>query len=161
MAEHKIENIQELISKYVGPNKIIVQNETRSLIAPGENYFSTMLEVNLTLKNQKDGTEEPLHAVAKCMLDFRADMPGPGSSSYLNEVAFYNEIIPLIEQFRKEEGVKECMDIFPKLYAYRPNLHGKNDDVDKNAVILLENLKVKGERLDFNRAPIIYNIFSF
>lgn len=144
MAENKIEELQELISQYVGPGKYITETQIRSLIAPGENYFSNMLEVNLTLKNQADGKEEPFHAVAKCMLKFNEGMPGPGQFTYLSEIAFYNEMIPIIETFRKEEGVKGIMDIFPKLYAFRPNLHSKNDEVDDNAVILLENLKVEG-----------------
>lgn len=146
MPEQKIENLQELIAQYVGPDKIITDTEIKSLTAPGENYFSEMLQVKLVLKNQNDGKAEPLYAVAKCMLPPNPNMPGPGPANftYTNEVVFYNEMIPSIEKFRKDEGVKGILDIFPELYAFRPNIHGKNADVDENAVIMLENLKVKG-----------------
>lgn len=145
MSEDKIENLQELITQYVGPDKVITESQIRRLTAPGENYFSTMLDVNLTLEHRKTKKEEKLHAVAKCMLPPNGNMPGPGDFTYGNEVRFYKDILPILENFRKEEGAKRSLDIFPELYAYRPNIHGENDTVDEHAVIMLENLKTKGK----------------
>lgn len=145
MAKYEIENLEELISQYVGSDKIISDVQIRPLLAPGENYFSNMLEVNLKLKNKINGAEEPFHAVAKCMLGSNPGMPGPMTYTYLSEVTFYKEIVPVIEKFLRNEGAKGIMEIVPKLYAVRPNLHGKNDEVDGHAVILLENLKTSGK----------------
>lgn len=142
MAESKIENLQMLISQYASPNKTIATTQIRPLTLPGENYLSIMLEVNLTLKNSTDESEEPFHAVAKCM---DQGMGGPGAFSYHNEVVFYKDLLPTIDKFRQDEGAPEIKKMFPELYAYRPNAHGNNEDVDQNAVILLENLSTTGE----------------
>lgn len=146
MAKYEIENLEELVSQYAGPDKIISDVQISPLLAPGENYFSTMLEVSLKLKHKTTGAEVPFHAVAKCVVGTNPGMPGPMTFTYLNEVTFYKEIVPVVENFLRNEGMKGITEVIPKLYAVRPNLHGNNDEVDGHAVILLENLKKSGKK---------------
>lgn len=138
MPDEHIKNLSELIVQHVGTNKDVVNTKLQPLLAPGENYFSNMMAVNLVLKDKKTGEEDVLQAVAKCLL------PGPGGFTYHNELAFYKDIIPTLDKFRKDSGAGSIIGLFPKLYGFRANLHGNDDEVDENAVILLENLAVKG-----------------
>lgn len=148
MNNTKIERVDELVAQYVGPNKKIIEKKASSLTAPGENYWSSMVKLDLVLKDQATSEEEDLHAVAKCVISNNgpAHFEKMGLLNFRNEIAFYKEIIPALKDFQKEQGMLETK-IFPELYAARYNLHGLDSEVDKNAVLILENLKTKGNLL--------------
>ncbi|CAH1282583.1 unnamed protein product [Diabrotica balteata] len=59
------------------------------------------------------------------------------------EKEFYNTIVPTLYEFQKKYNVP-VSDSFPKFYGARNNLNGVNNVVDKDGLIVLENLKVKG-----------------
>ncbi|XP_072393451.1 uncharacterized protein [Diabrotica undecimpunctata] len=105
-----------------------------SLTAPGENFGSLMLKVDVTLK------DKILNLVAKKI---------PQSVLYQNifniqvtyrkEVELYKTIVQILEEFAKKR-----LDFFPKYYASRYNLKEDDDVIDEDAVLVLENLAVLG-----------------
>ncbi|KAJ8940527.1 hypothetical protein NQ314_010688 [Rhamnusium bicolor] len=104
-----------------------------------------MLKLDVTLKNNNDGSEEQMHAVAKQIPDNEFTQKVFNTQvTYKNEIAMYATIMPTLQMFQKEHGVHEVIDCYPKLYGARINLHDKGDIVDENAVILLENLFASG-----------------
>lgn len=63
--------------------------------------------------------------------------------SFKAEIHFYEDVIPTLQNFRRKFGLNE-MSVFARYYGSRLNLNG-SDIVDKNGVILLENLKTDGK----------------
>ncbi|KAJ8918598.1 hypothetical protein NQ315_013103 [Exocentrus adspersus] len=140
----KIDNLGQLLKNYTGGSKKIVDTKVSRLTALGENYGSTLLKVDISLKNDNDDSEEELHVVAKCIPEdevlkevFNIQV------SCKVEIAFYDTIVPTLQQFQRDKGVEEVVDFFPRMYASRINLNG-GELVDENAVLLLENLKGAG-----------------
>lgn len=125
----------------------IVDTRVSKLTAPGENYGSIMLKVDIHLKDPENGREKVIYGVAKLI---------PGHEkvreifniqvTFKNELAFYSTIIPTLEEFLEQNGLRSAINCFPKLIGGRINLNG-SDVVDCDAVILLENLKASGRLL--------------
>lgn len=145
MSEHTIKNLQEVLSEYIKSNQRISDQKIANLTSPGENYGSVMLKLDITLKDEKNGTKEELHTVAKMIpaQDFLRDMFNI-QVSFKHEIAMYNVIAPLLRSFQRENGVDEVIDCFPEFYGARINLRKDNDIVDEDAVLILENLNFKG-----------------
>lgn len=150
MCENHIENLDELVYSYTGRGKSVVKTDISELTLPGDNYCSLMLKIDVTLKNLGNEEEEVLHVVAKCR-NYRGNsfMDVISPLQFKKEIGFYAEVIPALEKFQREQGVQEIYDIFPKVLAFRKNLHGNDDEIDEHAVILMENLIEKG-RNSFN-----------
>jgi hypothetical protein len=139
MSGEEIKNIEDLIQ--LGEGKKIVNYKINRLTAPGENYGSLMLSVDITVKTAT-GNEE-IHAVAKMVppSEFIQEIFNT-PVTFRNEIAFYKEILPILQDFQRQHGVKEVIDFVPKYYGSRRNLKGDEGKVDQDAVLLLENLKV-------------------
>lgn len=144
----KIEKLEELLSQYVDKDKKIIETKLTRLTAPGENFGSTILKVDLILKNNH-GEFEPLSVVAKLLPEseffqtvFNVQV------TFKMESAFYEVIVPTLQEFEREQGVNNVIDFFPRFYGSRCNLNG-TEEIDGNAVLLLENLKITGKRIIF------------
>lgn len=145
MPGENIIDLEGLLQPYIGPNKKIVDVKKDRLTAPGENYCSIMLKLDITLKNLETGKEEELFAVAKTInTEVNEFFKKSAPPQFKKEIAFYTEIVPALQEFQREQGITDVIDLFPKLYAARKNLHGNDDEVDDDCVIILENLKVQG-----------------
>lgn len=145
MYDDYIEKLDDLIYQYTGKEKTILNKTISNLTQPGDNYCSLMLKIDVTLKNLHSNDEEMLYVVAKCRNkggNTFFDQISP--FQFKKEIGFYTEIVPTLEQFQREQGSTEFYDIYPKVYAVRRNLHGNDDEIDENAVILMENLFEKG-----------------
>lgn len=147
----EIKNLQELLSQYVGPKKKVISSDISNLLASGENYMSVVLKVDVVLQDEETGKEEHISGVAKTIpasgeFDRRIEF---GKMMYSSERKWYTDIVPTLENFVREKGFERNFDIFPKLIAYRANLHGENDEVDLDSILLMENLKVQGKLLFF------------
>lgn len=140
----KIVGLEDLVSKYINHDKKIVETVLTPLTAPGENFGSTILKVDLVLKGD-DGKTEPLCLVAK-MLPQGAffQMVFNVLVTFKLESAFYEVVVPTLQSFQRQQGVKDVIDFFPNFYGYRNNLNG-GEEVDSNAVLLMENLKTSGK----------------
>ncbi|CAG9831174.1 unnamed protein product [Diabrotica balteata] len=140
----KIEKLDELISGHIGRDKKIIDSKITRLTAPGENFGSEMLKVDLRLKST-EGKEEDLHVVAKLIPEnefsraiFNVDV------SFNVEKEFYNSIVPTLQDFQRKQGITKVIDCFPRLYGARNNLGNNGEKVDNNAALVLENLKIQG-----------------
>ncbi|XP_072393193.1 uncharacterized protein [Diabrotica undecimpunctata] len=145
MEDERIKDLNNLLKPVFGENVEIVDKTITNLTLPGENYWSDMLKLQVTTKNKDTNATSTEHFVAKCcMVDEKMpkELAAANSHMFKPEIAFYNEIIPTMQKFSKEHGLKE-VDFFPKLIIARYNLDGK-EEPDENAVLLLENLQVEG-----------------
>lgn len=147
MMQEEIKNLPELLSQHVGTNKKVISSTVSKLTAPGENYLSVVLRVDVVLKNEDDGHEEKLSAVGKCLHsgDVNEMFKMIGKMNYNYEKAWYAEIVPTLQSFLKERGFEGNFDIFPKLIAYRANLQGDEGEVDGDSILLMENLNEEGK----------------
>lgn len=143
----EIKKLQELLSQYIGPNKKVVSSEISNLTAPGDNYLSVVLKVDIVLKDESTAEEETIHAVGKFIHSTNVNtvLQNAAKKGYKNESVFYSNIVPALQNFAKERGFQRDFDIFPRLIAFRPNLHGENDEVDENSILLMENIKTLGK----------------
>lgn len=137
----KIDRVLELLSGY--ENYDLINQKINYLTAPGENYGSLMLAIELILRNKKNSNEKVLKTVAKLMAPNEFIQKVFNSQvSFKSEMSFYEIIVPTLQNFRKKCGLEE-MDIFAHSYGSRINLNG-SDVVDGNGILILENLKEAG-----------------
>lgn len=139
----KIDKIEEVLKDYVGDKKVLTSDITR-LTQPGENFGSTILKLDLILEDEEKQTQS-LSLVAKLLPEqdfFR--MVFNVNVSFKLEAAFYETVVPSLLKFQKQRGMETTTNIFAKFYGARMNLNG-TENVDDNAVILLENLKESGK----------------
>lgn len=149
MYDDYIINLDGLIYEYTGPSKTIIKKDIKNLTAPGDNYCSLMLKIDVTLKNLKNDEEEMLYMVAKCRNKGRKSFMDSFSPwQFKKEIEFFAKIIPAFEEFQQEQGAEGEYDIFPKVIALRRNLHGNDEEIDEDAVILMENLILQGRLID-------------
>lgn len=136
-----IKNLDELLAPKLGENTRIKHVNVSK--PPQKGAGSVLLKVELTVQGQ-NGKEELIHLVAKKIpaSEFSREMFNI-QHTFKKEVAFYQVIIPILNDFQKEEGV-DLFDNVAELYGARYNLDGKNDIVDEDAVMLLEDLTAKG-----------------
>jgi uncharacterized ubiquitin-like protein YukD len=159
MSAEQIKNIEDLIP--LGDGKKIVDYKIKLLTAPGENSGSLMLKVDFTVKTPT-GNEE-IHAAAKTVPPNELIQEVFNTAvTFRNEIAFYKKIVPLLQDFQKQHGVKEVIDFVPKYYGSRLNLKGDEGKVDQDAVLLLENLKLANydTRIRFGRGQTHHDRFG-
>lgn len=143
MESVNLRNVDELLKGHLG-NKTIINSKVTRLTAPGENFGSVMLGVDLRIKNS-EGTEEDVHLVAKMLPDtemFRKIFNI--QVTFINELRFYDTIVPTLKEFQREQGVSEIIDCFAELYGARTSLNPNSTEVDDDAVLIIENLKISG-----------------
>lgn len=145
MSEYEIKNLHEVLSGYIKKDQKIIEAHLENLTAPGENYGSVMLKLDITVKSEEDGKQEKLHLVAKQLPNNEvAKRVFNIQVVFKNEIAMYAIIVPTLQEFQRENGVSEIIDCFSKFYGGRINLGEDNGIVDENAVVILENLTLKG-----------------
>lgn len=156
MVRSKIRDLQGVLAHSFGKDFEVLEYKTRFLTAPGEHYGSIMLALDVVIKRSK-GKEELLHLVAKLIpvnemlrIVFNIEV------TFKKEVFAYLESIPTLIQFQKDYKVPEnrIMDMFPKCYGARITLDKNKDEVDDDAVIIFENLKMQGYATDDRMAGL-------
>lgn len=150
MVRSKIRNLASVLEHSLGSDFEILEQHTRILTAPGEHYGSIMLAVDVKIKKMEK-KEETLHLVAKLIpanemlrIAFNIEV------TFKKEVFAYLYSIPTLIEFQKEYNVPESriLDMFPKCYGARVSLDENKNEVDEDAVILFENLKLQGFATD-------------
>ncbi|XP_023028197.2 uncharacterized protein [Leptinotarsa decemlineata] len=141
----EIEQIEDLLKKHIGENKSIVDVKIENLVAPGENYGGELLKLEFVTRHEEKGTEEIHYAVAKKIPpnEFAQKMFNI-QQTFKGEINFYDKVVPALQNFQRENGVKNVLDCFAKCYGARINLDENSEVVDKKAVIMLENLHISG-----------------
>lgn len=139
-----VQDLDAVLAQSLGNDFQIDHLEWRPLTAPGENFGSIMLALDVTVK--RNNKAETLHLVAKL----------PPSSEYLldlfnspvtfkKELEFYSRMTKEFINLQLESGVKEeDLDMLaPKFFGGRLGLRNP-EEFDEQAVIVLENLKYSG-----------------
>lgn len=142
----EINDLKSLLEYSFGKDIDVLSYETKMLTAPGENYGSLMLAVDVKLKIN-NAAPVTKHLVAKL---------SPESETMCNlfniqetfkkELSMYTTTVPALAKLEEEYGIKEnkVSDMFATCFGGRINLKPGSEVVDKDAVLLLENLKVIG-----------------
>ncbi|CAH1113499.1 unnamed protein product [Psylliodes chrysocephalus] len=143
MSSTKLQKLDEIISNYIEKDKDIIDMQVSNLTNPGDNWGSQIYKVDLKLKTKTTESEE-LYLVAKQI---------PNSEYYQQvfnvqvtfnqEKEFYKTVVPTLHDFQRKMGTK-ILDAFPKFYGARNSLNCENGKVDKDGLIVVENLKIKG-----------------
>lgn len=143
---NEIRKIDSLLSGNWGPNTKILKYETRALTAPGENYGSVMLALDMTVQ-EPDSPPKVLHLVAKKIPDNQMLCEVFNiQETVRKEIDMYVQVVPTLAKFQEEYGSngKKISELFAKCYGGRLNLKPDSDFVDEDAVLILENLKILG-----------------
>lgn len=121
----------------------IVKQEVTPLTSVGENFGSEILKVDVTV--EENGKQRVVHGVGKLIPSSEAQLEIFNTQvTFKNEIGFYADIVPALQEFQREHGVAPT-ESFPEMYGARINLDPQSKVVDLNAILLLENLKVKGK----------------
>lgn len=142
----EIRKFEELLMKNHSfeSNWKYISHSTRYLIPPGENYGSVILAVDVLY--EENNKRNILYMVAKLCppndilkAAFLCDL------TFKKEIQAYVYSNAAIIHFQEDHNIPEekRIDFFPKCYGARYNLTGK-DEIDMDATILLENLKILG-----------------
>lgn len=141
-----LRDIEPVLHEKIDKDLVVESFTNKMLLPPGENYGSTIMKVDVNLKNKKTGKEEELHLIAK--------MPPPtefqrkvfnSPRTFTKEIFMYETIMPTYNKLELECGFRksEVFDVLAKFYGSRLSMQ-PDGEFDDNAVILMENLKVKG-----------------
>lgn len=140
----EVRNLKELIAAHIGSGNSIVSYESSNLLSSGENYGSILLRIKIKYRDSEDA-EKDADWVAKIA------PPIPFLWEFFNtpvtfkkEVGVYKIIQPTLNEFGREKGIDNLIDLFAKYYGSRVSLNPDTDEVDRDAVLLMENLKTSG-----------------
>ncbi|KAF7282398.1 hypothetical protein GWI33_002712 [Rhynchophorus ferrugineus] len=131
------------VEKVVKVDGVVKNVEVSRLTAPGENFISLVLRVDLDV--EKDGQTTKVSTVAKRVPLANSRMISMSFQSMKNEIKFYSEIIPILTRFSNEYGI-DSESLYAKYYGSRLNLEGADEEVTRDAVLLVENLIPQGYR---------------
>lgn len=139
----EIKNLEDLVGRYIEKEKKIV--ETRVVGVARKNSGSTVLEVDVIVKDESRYTQEVFSVAAKVIHQISYSQKVLNIDvQFKSEVKFYEVVIPLLVNFQRERGIKDPFEYFPKFYGARLNVDGEGDKIDHNAVIILEQLSRNG-----------------
>ncbi|XP_031781523.1 uncharacterized protein LOC116416639 [Nasonia vitripennis] len=144
----ELRDLQGLLRENLDKDLVVVDYRTSMLLPKGENYGSTMLKVDARVKKTKDSPEEEMHFVAKMVPTHEfSKMHMRMTASFNKEIFIVHKLREMYRELERKAGVREedLIDIFPKFYGGRLSKSVESPDVvDEDAVMLLENLKVRG-----------------
>lgn len=133
---------QAVLRKQLGDGLRLVDFESTAFMKAGDNYGSTILKVRAVIKraSDEDDEEEALDLVAKMLppTDFQRAIFESGFT-FKKEIFLYEDLVPT---YRGLYGGP--LDVTPGFYGSRLSLRADAREVDEDALILLENLKVRG-----------------
>ncbi|CAG9856399.1 unnamed protein product [Phyllotreta striolata] len=140
------ESIESWISQDVLKGRKIVETVVEDLVGPGENFGGELLKLEVILEDETTKVRDVLHvAEKKIPVSEMFQKLFNVQTSFQAEINFYDKLVPIFQNFQRENNAKEIMDNFCQLYGYRLNLNGSKV-VDRDAFILLENLTYSGFR---------------
>ncbi|XP_059221383.1 uncharacterized protein LOC106084485 [Stomoxys calcitrans] len=142
----QITDLHSVLEPHLNGGKLISYT-SRYLTKPGENYGSVMLALNTIIENPK-GERGELPLIAKLppvTNQFFWNIFNP-EATCLTENCVYKYLGPAIRSLQLEEGLEESQifDGFAKYYGSRISLSPESEKVDRDAVLLQENLQISG-----------------
>ena len=150
------QDLEALLRPTLGRHLVVESFTSKPLTQPGDNYGSTMLDIEVTIHYGKDETlSHKLSLVAKLVPAsefFRKIFDSP--VTFCKEITCYMSLKLEYEKLQTEMCVPEdkFLDVFSKCYGARTTMSEEiGDKADENAAILLENLKTLNYRLGDRR----------
>ncbi|XP_034475062.1 uncharacterized protein LOC117782174 [Drosophila innubila] len=142
----QIIDLNKIIEPYLQGAKF-VSYESRYLTKPGDNYGSIMLTIDAKIK-KTDGIVEELPLIAKLpplTNDLYWQLFKP-ERTCLTENSVYKYLAPELEKLQLEAGVlpTKLFDGFPRYFGSRISLSAEATKVDRDAVLVQENVTVCG-----------------
>lgn len=151
----ELKNLEDLVRQYIDKDKKIVETKVTRHAVANRNFGSTVIDVDVVLKDESRYTQEVVSVVVKTIPQRKYLQKVINSeTSFKNEVIFYQTVVPALKSFQVERGVRDVLDYFPKFYGARFNLNGDSDKVDEDGLLVLEQLKTKGEK------PLLWKLLS-
>ncbi|CAH0550677.1 unnamed protein product [Brassicogethes aeneus] len=131
-------SFKEILVK-VFPDNEIVSHEVFPILSAGDNYGVEVLGVSVSTKDKSTNEDKVIHGVVKMIPeDSKNRVATRSNDSFLNEIIFYNRVIPALEQFRLDKNAVSPIKFFPIYYAAYANLDDKNEV--SQSLLLIENL---------------------
>lgn len=139
-----IKQLEDLLAPYLTSKRKFVSCDFKNLLSSGENYGSVMLQVEIKV-TRDDGKEEILHCVGKTVPPSEMLWKLFNTKvTFKKEIAVYNVIVPELNKYGQEFGIDRLINFTAECLGARISLDPKSENVDNDAVLLLENLKVSG-----------------
>lgn len=148
------------------PGKLLSKTDIKYLTAPGENYGSILLAVDISINDTSTGKTETVRAVAKTVPknDFIKNF-FMSSLTFKKELNFYSTVIPTLRAFQYDQGMENLISFTADFYGGRLSLNPQLQHADEDAVILMENLGAHQYRIidrmigfDFETACLIIKV---
>ncbi|XP_023307518.2 uncharacterized protein LOC111689277 [Lucilia cuprina] len=151
----RIIDLPAVIEPHLNGGKL-VSYTSRYLTKAGDNYGSVMLAIMANIQ-KKSGEIEELPLVAKLpplTNDLFWQMFQP-ERTCLTENAVYKYLGPAIRSLQLEAGIpeNELFDGFPAYYGSRISLNPNSTKVDRDAVLVQENLQTSGFKAGNRHKP--------
>ncbi|KAL7293699.1 hypothetical protein TKK_0012772 [Trichogramma kaykai] len=127
---------------------VLLDRKISSLVPIDESYGSLVLQIEAKVRNfDESQSETVLHLVAKT--PNKSDRPYFDFARCMKKEAYvYHELMPVYRQLERQMDVPEdeLIDILPRYVGHRFSLGDRlsSDRVDDDAVLLMENLCLKG-----------------
>lgn len=142
--QYDIKDLEQVLKPHLEKGTKILKSKVKCLTQPGENYGSLMLSVDVTIISPRD-EEKTIHLVAKMCppnqwLRKMFNIP----VTFKKEEGVYKQISVALKEFEQEHGLSHTTEFFPKYFGSRLSLDPNSNEVDDDAVLLLENLKLQG-----------------
>ncbi|XP_058799601.1 uncharacterized protein LOC131669047 [Phymastichus coffea] len=138
-------DLETLLQQGLGNNELkVIDHQTKYLLPAGENYSSLVVKLDATICRKDDAEKEILHLVAKARIP-NDEYLDSWILGFKKEVFAYTELLPIYKDIEVEAGIpeNELIDIIPKYTGHR-NSFKNNSEIDKDSLILMENMKMKG-----------------
>ena len=147
-----LRDLQGLLRKSIGGEVEVLEYKTKNLLPKGD----------AVIKRDKNSPKEDLPLVAKMIptTEFQRAHFNP-SASFAKEIYVFEKLLPTYREIEGDAGVeeKQLIDLLPKFYGGRLTMNeNKPDQADEDAVMVMENIKVKGyytnNRKQGNNCPL-------
>ncbi|XP_058790062.1 uncharacterized protein LOC131663602 [Phymastichus coffea] len=131
---------ESILKTHLGEDISVVDFESESFSKIGDNYGSTMMRINVSVARKDNENIEKLQLIGKLLppTDFQRQI-FESDYTFQKEIFFYEHLIPTYQDLYMKE-----FNIVPQYYGSRISLEPDTNKISEDAVILLENLKVKG-----------------
>ncbi|XP_022222453.1 uncharacterized protein LOC111074116 [Drosophila obscura] len=152
----KITDLHKVIQPHLTEGTTLETYSSRYLTKPGDNYGSVMLAIQAQIKDG-DGEVRELPLIAKLpplTNDIYWQIFQP-ERTCITENAVYKYLAPELAQLQLKCGVvpAKLFDGFPRYYGSRISLNESATKVDRDAVLVQENVTVHGYRPGNRQTP--------
>ncbi|XP_018319787.1 uncharacterized protein LOC108733202 [Agrilus planipennis] len=143
MKTYKINDLETIARTFLKPCQKFKNYEAVSLTSNGENYGSLVLDVKIFIENEETCKDEVLNVVAKMLPpnEFLKEAFNV-NITFKKEVHMYSTIMNELKLFAKEHDYKESLEFLAEYFGSRVSLNPNAVDVNDDAIIILENLKL-------------------